>query len=341
MSFPEESGLAHKSISAEKQRARKEGIRARENLSAAEREEKSRRAAERIAALPEFRAARTVMLYRAVRGELSLEALPSLPASAGKRFVYPRCVGKTGMEARLPGGWTTGAFGIPEPEEATSELVPPEEIDLVICPCATFDDRGVRLGMGAGYYDRFLPECGNAIAALAAFEAQHAPSLPESAQDVPMDLAVTEADLYLFAGRKEPRKPVPRKTIRVAAAVFCHEGRIFAARRGYGPWKDYWEFPGGKIEPGESPEEALSREIREELDTEIEVVGKLAQIEYDYPEFHLSMGCFHCRIHSGSLTLKEHESARWLRADELNTVNWLPADHSLIRQFRNGGLPCG
>ena len=146
--------------------------------------------------------------------------------------------------------------------------------------------------------------------------------------------------MYLVPGRKNRLPLPPPKTVRVAAAVLCHEGRIFTARRGYGPWKDYWEFPGGKIEPGETQEEALVREIREELDTAISVESKLAQVEYDYPEFHLSMGCFACRIRSGSLTLKEHESARWLRTEELETVDWLPADLSLIRQLRNGGIPC-
>ena len=155
-----------------------------------------------------------------------------------------------------------------------------------------------------------------------------------------MDLAVTEENLYLFPGRSSRPDAAPPKTVRVVAAVLCHEGRLFAARRGYGPWKDNWEFPGGKIEPGETPEEALTREIREELDTVVSVGSKLAQVEYDYPEFHLSMGCFVCRIQSGSLTLKEHESARWLRVDELETVDWLPADLSLIRQLRDGGLPC-
>ena len=155
-----------------------------------------------------------------------------------------------------------------------------------------------------------------------------------------MDLAVTEENLYLFPGRKERPGAAPEKTVRVVAAVLCHGGKIFAARRGYGPWKDYWEFPGGKIEQGETPEEALAREIREELDTVVDVGNKLAQLEYDYPDFHLSMGCFACRIRSGSLTLKEHESARWLRAEELNAVDWLPADLSLIRQLRDGGFPC-
>ena len=131
------------------------------------------------------------------------------------------------------------------------------------------------------------------------------------------------------------------KTIRVAAAVILDGDRIFATQRGYGPWKDFWEFPGGKIEPGETPEKPLAREIREELDTAVAVGKKLAQVEYDYPDFHLSMGCFSCRVRSGNLTLKEHESARWLRAEELDTVEWLPADLALIRQLRDGGLPCG
>ncbi len=131
------------------------------------------------------------------------------------------------------------------------------------------------------------------------------------------------------------------KTIQVVAAVIREGDRIFAAQRGYGSAKDGWEFPGGKIEPGETPKQALVREIREELDTEIDVGEKFIQVEYDYPEFHLSMGCFVCRIQSGSLTLKEHESARWLPAEELETVDWLPADLALIRQLRDGGLPCG
>lgn len=332
-SCPEQTGAA-----PEKDSVRRQALQARGSLSAAEREEKSRAAVDRIAALPEFRAARTVMLYRAVRGELSLDALPAHPASAGKRFVYPCCVSRTEMKAMLPGSWKTGAFGIPEPSEEDSETVPGEEIGLIVCPCTAFDDRGMRLGMGAGYYDRFLPGCPDAVLAAAAYEAQHFPSLPASSRDIPMDLAVTEENLYLFPGRKQPDRPFPAKTVRVAAAVISDADRIFAARRGYGPWKDYWEFPGGKIEPGETQREALAREIREELDAEVSVGAKIAQVEYDYPEFHLSMGCFACRIRSGSLTLKEHESARWLRREELDTVDWLPADLALIRQLRNGGI---
>lgn len=131
------------------------------------------------------------------------------------------------------------------------------------------------------------------------------------------------------------------KTIQVVAAVIERDGRIFATQRGYGAFKDGWEFPGGKIEPGETPEAALAREIREELDTEIAVGQKLAQVEYDYPDFHLSMGCYLCEILSGRLTLLEHESARWLTPDELDSVEWLPADLSVIellkKELKEGG----
>lgn len=121
------------------------------------------------------------------------------------------------------------------------------------------------------------------------------------------------------------------KLIEVAAAIIHDdEGRIFATQRGYGDWKDYWEFPGGKIEADETPEAALEREILEELDTRITIERLLATIEYDYPTFHLTMHCYLCHIQSGSLTLKEHEAARWLTQDQLDTVNWLPADLSLI-----------
>lgn len=317
---------------------RTEYIRLRDSLSPAERAEKSLRAVQEIAALPEFRTARTVMLYRAVRGELSPESLCSPPAAAGKRFVYPRCVSKTEIKALLPGGWEKGSFGIPEPAENSSLPVPPEEIDLVICPGTAFDLCGTRLGMGGGYYDRFLPKCVNAVFVLAAFEEQHAPSLPRSLRDVPMDLVVTDAAVYRIPNRPAPPENHVRKTIRVSAAVLRSGSRLYATQRGYGPWKDFWEFPGGKIEPGETPEEALAREIREELDTVVSVGRKLAQLEYEYPEFHLSMGCFLCDIVSGGLTLKEHESARWLLPDELDSVNWLPADLDLIRKIAEGGI---
>ena len=116
----------------------------------------------------------------------------------------------------------------------------------------------------------------------------------------------------------------------VAAIIHDSEGRIFATQRGYGEWKDYWEFPGGKMEAGESPEEALQREIWEELETQIVIERLVTTVEYDYPTFHLKMHCFWCHIESGSLTLKEHEAARWLGKDELMSVDWLPADSEVI-----------
>ncbi len=120
------------------------------------------------------------------------------------------------------------------------------------------------------------------------------------------------------------------KTINVVAAVIMKEGRVFATQRGYGEFKDGWEFPGGKVEAGESPEEALRREIREELEVEVNVGDLIDTIEYDYPTFHLSMKCYACTIAGGSPHLLEHEAARWLSADQLDSVAWLPADITLI-----------
>ncbi|CCZ44772.1 aDP-ribose pyrophosphatase [Bacteroides sp. CAG:545] len=120
------------------------------------------------------------------------------------------------------------------------------------------------------------------------------------------------------------------KTINVVAAVIMKEGRVFATQRGYGEFKDGWEFPGGKVEAGESPEEALRREIREELEVEVNVGDLIDTIEYDYPAFHLSMKCYACMIAGGSPHLLEHEAARWLSADQLDSVAWLPADITLI-----------
>lgn len=124
-----------------------------------------------------------------------------------------------------------------------------------------------------------------------------------------------------------------KPTIRVVAAVIRDGDRIYATQRGYGEYKDGWEFPGGKIEPGETPEEALVREIREELAVTIEVGEKISTIEYDYPKFHLSMDCFWCRIVDGEIHLQEHEAARWLTKEDLAAVDWLPADRRLIENM--------
>ena len=124
------------------------------------------------------------------------------------------------------------------------------------------------------------------------------------------------------------------KEIHVVAAIIHDGDRVFATQRGYGPWKDYWEFPGGKIEAGETPEEALIREIREELGAEIAIDSYLTTVEYDYPEFHLHMLCYLAHVQSGRLTLKEHEAARWLKEDELDTVRWLPADWIVVDHIK-------
>ena len=125
------------------------------------------------------------------------------------------------------------------------------------------------------------------------------------------------------------------KTVRVVAAIIINDGKVFATQRGYGEFKDGWEFPGGKIDAGERPEEALVREIKEELDTEVEVKELLETVEYDYPKFHLSMDCFICKIKAGELVLKEHEASKWLTKETLDSVERLPADLELIEKIEN------
>ena len=120
------------------------------------------------------------------------------------------------------------------------------------------------------------------------------------------------------------------KTIEVVAAVILKDGAVFATQRGYGPWKDWWEFPGGKIEAGECPQEALVREIREELEAEVEVGELLETVEWDYPDFHLTMHCFICSLLSESMRLNEHEAAAWLTRETLRSVKWLPADEGVV-----------
>ena len=125
------------------------------------------------------------------------------------------------------------------------------------------------------------------------------------------------------------------KTIEVVASIIHQDGKILATQRGYGEYKGLWEFPGGKMEPGETEEQAIVREIREELNVEIEVEKKVCTVEYDYPAFHLTMHCFWCNIRSGVLELKEHQSARWLSPSEWESVEWLPADVLVVDCIRN------
>lgn len=126
------------------------------------------------------------------------------------------------------------------------------------------------------------------------------------------------------------------KTIKVVAAIICDGDRVFATQRGYGDFKDGWEFPGGKIEDGESPEDAIVREIREELGADIRVNGFLTTVEHDYPQFHLSMDCFWAELVEGSeMTLLEHEAAKWLSYENLDSVDWLPADIKVVTAIKN------
>ena len=123
------------------------------------------------------------------------------------------------------------------------------------------------------------------------------------------------------------------KHIEVVAAIIRKDDKFFATQRGYGEWKDWWEFPGGKVETGEMPKDALKREIREELSTEISVDDFLCTVEYDYPKFHLTMHCYVCSLLTEALHLNEHEAARWLKNNDLDSVKWLPADKIIVEQL--------
>ena len=178
---------------------RGEKIRARDSLPAQVRAERSERIVQRVLGSPEFQDAKPVMLYRAVGGEVRLDGLEQAPEARGKRFVYPRCVSDTEMTALLPRGgdaWEAGYAGIREPVPEKSQVIPPEEIDLVLCPCTVFDEGCGRMGMGAGFYDRFLERCPNAAVAAVAFEAQKVDTVPVEAWDKPMDAVFTEAAVY-------------------------------------------------------------------------------------------------------------------------------------------------
>ena len=180
----------------ERKALRKALIRARNSLTPDERAEKSARAVELRAQSEAFRAARTVMIYDHVGGELSLDSLLTHPAAAGKRFCYPLCVSRTEMIAMIPGAWKPGAYGIREPVRELSQEIPPEALDLVVCPGTGFDPACNRMGMGGGYYDRYLPRCVNARIVLVAFEAQKVPALPVDPWDRPVEQVFTELAVY-------------------------------------------------------------------------------------------------------------------------------------------------
>ncbi|MGN1414814.1 MAG: 5-formyltetrahydrofolate cyclo-ligase [Anaerovoracaceae bacterium] len=185
----------------ERQNLRKSRIAARDALSADERDHLSKSIVSRILASPVFRQAKTILIYKGIRGEVRLEALEEAVHAdfAEKRLVYPLCISKTEMIALEPLGedsWKDGYCGIREPVREKSVEIRPEEIDLVICPCTVFDEAGGRMGMGAGFYDRYLPQCTNAHIVAVAFEAQKADCIPMEPWDRPMGLVFTEKAVY-------------------------------------------------------------------------------------------------------------------------------------------------
>ena len=190
------TGEERQAVRAAKDALRKRVRQIRRAMTAEERAEKSARAAERIAALAVWQEAENILVYQSLPEELSLEPLIRRGASAGKRFVYPVCVSGGGMKAMRPGAWRRGAFGILEPDPERSEETAPEEIDLVICPGVAFDREKRRLGMGGGYYDRFLPLCRKAAVILAAFEEQRAEEVPAEPEDIDMDYVATDRKVY-------------------------------------------------------------------------------------------------------------------------------------------------
>ena len=178
---------------------RRAGIAARDSIDREERGRRSRRIVERILRSPEYKDAEIVMLYKAVRGEVRLDTLEADPSAGEKRLIYPRCTGKVDMIALEPADkdcWSPGSFGIAEPLPEQSVEIPPEQIDLVICPCTVFDEACNRIGMGAGYYDRFLERCVNAHVIAVAYDAQKADRIPACPWDKAMEKIYTENKIY-------------------------------------------------------------------------------------------------------------------------------------------------
>ena len=183
----------------DRQALRKAKIQARESLDKTERNMRSQQIAAQIIASKEFREAKTIMIYRGIGGEVRLDWLERAKESEGKQFLFPLCLPERQMAALAPKGedaWQAGSYGIMEPVMEKSQLVKPEDIDLIICPCTVFDEECNRMGMGGGYYDRYLPKCKKAVVAAAAFEIQKAESVPMEPWDKAVDLVFTEKKTY-------------------------------------------------------------------------------------------------------------------------------------------------
>lgn len=179
-----------------KREMRKIFLEARRGMSEEERQAASKVIAGRIAGMPEYQKASTVLIYRALWDETDMGPLTEHPGSAGKRFAYPRCVSDTEMVIMIPGRWRRGRYGIMEPEPSVFGEVAPEDVDFVVCPGIAFDSGRVRLGAGGGYYDRFLPKCVNATVIMAAYEIQRAAAIPREDTDIIMERIVTEKGIY-------------------------------------------------------------------------------------------------------------------------------------------------
>ena len=182
-----------------RQTLRKEKIKARESFTKEERDFLSQKIVERILDMREFQEAKTIMIYRGIRGEVRLKLLEIAEKSKGKQFLFPLCLPEREMAALAPLGedaWQPGSFGIMEPALEKSQLVQPEDIDLILCPCTAFDEDCNRMGMGGGYYDRYLPKCEKAAVAAVAFEVQKADAIPMEPWDRAVDLVITEKKTY-------------------------------------------------------------------------------------------------------------------------------------------------
>ena len=189
----------------DKDEIRRRGLLARRSMDADARASASAEIVRRVAASEVFRRARTVLIYAAMPDEVDLSGIEDCPEAAGKRICYPRILKERQMEALIPcsgDSWRQGTFGIMEPDPGMSEKIDPHDIDLVICPCTAFDAEGRRMGMGGGYYDRYLPGCRNAVIAAAAFEVQRVAHVPEESYDVRMQMVFTEKNSQLPATKK-------------------------------------------------------------------------------------------------------------------------------------------
>ena len=321
-------------IETRRKEVRKAGIAARNSLTPEERIERSAAIVAELVQTPEYRNAETVLIYRAVKGEVRLEELEKYNIEKGneKIFLYPLCISDGEMIALRPlceDAWREGYKGIPEPEQSKSEEYSPQDIDLVVCPCSSFDEELGRMGMGGGFYDRFLSKCSGADVVAVAFECQKAESVLRQEWDRPMGAVVTESGVYRKTGMKH---------LHVVAAIIEHRGKILCMQRGlskhaYTSYK--YEFPGGKIEPGETRPEALMRELREEMDFAIDITEDdfFGEVHHVYPDFEITLSCYLCHSDTDAFIRREHIAHVWLEPKDLVSLDWADADYPIVEKL--------